>query len=116
MLYLVEQPPHYDLLRLSLSTGDLSAFDGLFPSGFIKIKKKIKFYFDLEKILSKNYLSFQNFLLKISREAPLKNISRTVHRRNFLLKVRAQSPDEIFQKYKNFFIFFMFSGSLVPAS
>jgi hypothetical protein len=32
-LYLVEQPPHYDLLRLSLSTGDLSAFDGLFPSG-----------------------------------------------------------------------------------
>ena len=35
MLYLVEQPPHYDLLRLSLSTGDLSALDGLFPSGQI---------------------------------------------------------------------------------
>lgn len=35
MLYLVEQPPHCDLLRLSLSTGDLSALDGLFPSGFI---------------------------------------------------------------------------------
>jgi len=33
-LYLVEQPPHCDLLRLSLSTGDLSALDGLFPSGF----------------------------------------------------------------------------------
>ena len=46
MLYLVEQPPHYDLLRLSLSTGDLSALDGLFPSGFYFINYEDKVALD----------------------------------------------------------------------
>ena len=54
MLYLVEQPPHCDLLRLSLSTGDLYALDVQFPSGSYLIKHAITFFFNRNHINQSN--------------------------------------------------------------
>lgn len=91
MLYLVEQPPHCDLLRLSLSTGDLSALDGLFPSGFFNLF----FYFIFLSSFLNFFLSSQFFFSKFFlRDTPL---------RTQVLCVK-----KTLTKFFHFFLYFLF--------